>query len=97
MSSKPTPRRLTIKTPATSGPGAATLPAIRRTAQPALLGQLRRIHATSHIERTGPREHDYQGAELRPYEGRPGSLDFLLLPSVIGTRRTYRPDAKKVD
>lgn len=33
----------------------------------------------------------YNGAELAPYQGRPGSLDFLALPSLMGQRRVYRP------
>ena len=37
---------------------------------------------------------DYNGAELQPYQGRPGSLDFLALPSLMGTRRVYRADHK---
>ena len=34
----------------------------------------------------------YSGAELQPYTGRPGSLDFLALPSLIGDQRVYRRD-----
>ena len=97
MSSKPIPRRVTVHTPPTSGPGADARPALRRKPRPDVLAPMRRWVTASPAERNGPRAHDYQGAELRPYEGRPGSLDFLSLPSVIGTRRTYRPDAKKVD
>lgn len=33
----------------------------------------------------------YTGQELNPYQGRPGSLDFLALPSLIGSTRHYRP------
>lgn len=32
----------------------------------------------------------YTGAELKPNQGRPGSLDFLALPSLIGSTRHYR-------
>jgi hypothetical protein len=39
------------------------------------------------------RTNSYQGHELRPYTGRPGSLDFLNCPSLIGSRRIHRPDA----
>ena len=56
-----------------------SVPVHRRTAQP----------------HTGPRPSDYQGAELRPYQGRPGSLDFLALPSVMGSQRIYRPDTER--
>jgi len=34
----------------------------------------------------------YNGAELRPYDGRPSSLDFLALPSLMGKTRVYRKD-----
>ena len=34
----------------------------------------------------------YQGQELKPYQGRPGSLDFLTLPSLFGSTRRYRAD-----
>jgi hypothetical protein len=34
----------------------------------------------------------YNGAELKPYQGRPGSLDFLAMPSLIGHKRIYRAD-----
>jgi hypothetical protein len=34
----------------------------------------------------------YNGAELKPYQGRPGSQDFLALPSLMGTTRVYRKD-----
>ena len=34
----------------------------------------------------------YNGSELKPYQGRPGSLDFLALPSLIGLNRVYRAD-----
>ena len=34
----------------------------------------------------------YNGTELKPYQGRPGSLDFLALPSLIGDKRVYRVD-----
>jgi hypothetical protein len=36
----------------------------------------------------------YNGAELKPYQGRPGSLDFLAMPSLMGQNRVYRNDAK---
>ena len=32
----------------------------------------------------------YTGAELRPYEGRPGALDAFTLPSLVNGRRTPR-------
>ena len=35
----------------------------------------------------------YKGAELQPYQGRPGALDFLRLPSLMGSRRVYRQEA----
>lgn len=37
----------------------------------------------------------YNGAELQPYQGRPGSLDFLALPSLMGKRRVYRADQNR--
>ena len=46
---------------------------------------------TSH----NPSPKPYTGQELKPYQGRPGSLDFLALPSLIGSTRIYRKDAKK--
>lgn len=40
---------------------------------------------------TNPYERPvYDGAELRPFEGRPGVLDALKLPSRIGRRFVYR-------
>lgn len=44
----------------------------------------------------------YNGAELRPYQGRPGAMDAYQLPSVINGVRTPRalplctPTTKKV-
>lgn len=32
----------------------------------------------------------YDGAELRPYEGRPGAMDAFALPSRVGSRRVWR-------
>lgn len=32
----------------------------------------------------------YTGAELRPYEGRPGAMDAFALPSRMGSRLHYR-------
>ena len=32
----------------------------------------------------------YNGAELRPYEGRPGAIDAYQLPSVVNGVRTPR-------
>lgn len=32
----------------------------------------------------------YDGAELRPFEGRPGAMDAFALPSLIGVRRVWR-------
>lgn len=37
----------------------------------------------------------YDGADLRPYVGREGALDFLNLPSRNGRNLTYRKDAKR--
>lgn len=37
----------------------------------------------------------YDGADLRPYVGREGALDFLNLPSRNGRKLTYRKDAKR--
>ena len=40
---------------------------------------------------TNPYEQPvYDGAELRPFEGRPGALDALKLPSRIGRHFVYR-------
>ena len=36
----------------------------------------------------------YNGAELKPNIMRPGALDFLDWPSLIGQTRIYRKDAK---
>jgi hypothetical protein len=36
----------------------------------------------------------YDGAELKPFNARPGSQDSLLIPSLIGSKRVYRKDAK---
>lgn len=35
----------------------------------------------------------YSGEELAAYQGRPGSQDFLNLPSLMGSKRIYRKDA----
>jgi hypothetical protein len=35
-------------------------------------------------------KHHYTGQELRPYDGRPGSLDHLDIPSRAGNRLLYR-------
>lgn len=35
----------------------------------------------------------YTAPELRPYAGRPGSLDFLRWPSLAGGRLVYRGGA----
>ena len=35
----------------------------------------------------------YTAPELRPFEGRPGSLDFLGCPSRCGSRLAYRDGA----
>ena len=35
----------------------------------------------------------YDGAELRPYEGRPGAMDAFALPSRMGSRLHYRSGA----
>ena len=32
----------------------------------------------------------YDGAELRPFAGRPGAMDAFALPSVMGGRRVWR-------
>jgi len=32
----------------------------------------------------------YSGAELQPFAGRPGAMDAYALPSLAGSRRTYR-------
>lgn len=37
----------------------------------------------------------YDGADLRPYVGREGALDFINVPSRIGNQRTYRKDAQR--
>lgn len=44
------------------------------------------IHNSTTTER-------YAAHELRPFAGRPGSLDFLSWPSVRGNRLVYRGDA----
>lgn len=35
----------------------------------------------------------YDGAELKPYDGRPGAMDFIKLPSLMGSKLIYRKDA----
>ena len=40
---------------------------------------------TNHYERPV-----YDGAELRPFEGRPGAMDAFKLPSRIGRHLVYR-------
>lgn len=44
---------------------------------------------TAHLTTTGL----YTGAELRPYEGRPGAMDAFALPSRMGRRLHYRSGA----
>lgn len=39
---------------------------------------------------------DYDGKEMRPYDGRPGSNDALALPSRIGNTLHYR-DGREVE
>lgn len=40
---------------------------------------------------TNPYERPvYDGAELRPFEGRPGAMDALKLPSRVGRHLVYR-------
>lgn len=39
---------------------------------------------------TVPSGNDYQGAELRPFDGRPGANDALACPSRVGQRLFYR-------
>jgi len=41
---------------------------------------------TAHLTTTGY----YTGAELRPYDGRPGAMDAFSLPSRMGSRLHYR-------
>ena len=53
----------------------------------------RRTPATAQRMRYSTAANTYQGTELQPYTGRPGSLDFLDCPSLIGNRRVYRADA----
>jgi len=38
----------------------------------------------------------YDGAELRPFEGRPGAMDAFALPSRMGRRRLFRSGAVEV-
>jgi hypothetical protein len=53
----------------------------------------RRVGARAAAANTTPRTSGhYSGAELKPYQGRPGSLDFLALPSLMGKTRVYRAD-----
>ena len=37
----------------------------------------------------------YDGAELRPFEGRPGSMDAFNLPSRMGAHLVYRKDSQQ--
>ncbi len=43
-------------------------------------------NASQHLRDPGT----YDGAELRPFEGRPGAMDAFALPSLIGVRRVWR-------
>lgn len=53
----------------------------------------RRTPATAQRMHYSIAANTYQGTELHPYAGRPGSLDFLDCPSLIGKDRVYRGDA----
>lgn len=44
--------------------------------------KVRQMFAEQHITNSGSRK-PYDGKELRPYEGRPGSMDAYALPSVV--------------
>lgn len=50
-----------------------------------------RATAAAETEAAARVDYDpYDGAELRPYEGRPGAMDAFALPSRVGRRRTWR-------
>ena len=58
-------------------------------------GQVQRARRTPATAQRMPysiHANTYPGTELHPYAGRPGSLDFLDCPSLIGNRRVYRGD-----
>lgn len=53
----------------------------------------RRPPAAPRITNATPGRTLYDGAELRPYEGRPGAMRAFALPSLIGGRRVARKGA----
>jgi len=58
----------------------------------------RRVGARAAAANITPRmSGHYDGAELKPYQGRPGSLEFLALPSLMGVTRVYRKDQPLTD
>ena len=70
-------------------------PVIRRSAvyaQHALVKLRQAERGLTTTEAYAKKLATYNGAELKPYQGRPGSLDFLALPSLIGLKRIYRAD-----
>lgn len=49
----------------------------------------RTITAPRHISNASTRG-SYDGAELRPYQGRPGAMDAFALPSLMAGVRVWR-------
>lgn len=82
----------------TSGGNSGQTDAADRAAQISLVHQRRQaresqVIAESHrIANSNNTRGTYTGAELKPYQVRPGSLNFLALPSLIGLRRVFRKD-----
>ena len=80
----------------TSGGNSGQTDAADRAAQISLVHQRRQARESQVIAEsrriTNSTRGTYTGAELKPYQGRPGSLNFLALPSLIGLRRVFRKD-----
>jgi hypothetical protein len=72
-------------------PNDAQLP--QRRAKRASAQQQQTTLASSRAVCNASSKHAYSGQELRPYTGRPGSLDHLDLPNRIGETLFYRSRA----
>ena len=85
--------RLTFKD--TSAPEQGTR--VEQYAMRAVAAKRRQAQSKADTYTHALKRSTYNGAELRPYDGRPGSLDFLALPSLMGSRRIYRKDQNKTE
>ena len=74
---------------------------VRHDGQKFTIGQPRVTVSKRHVQtavREAPvlnstvnhKEHPYTGAELLPYQGRPGAMDAYYLPSLSANKRMYR-------